>query len=254
MNYAAEDLLDLMRAEVATLSKYRRVMKDILLVVKDNLEDVRECVDGIFSHTTDFHLYVWDNGSDEPTRDYLRSLTFLYPDQVTLISYPTNIGFIEPNNRLYEMGTSPYVILINSDCVPLSDWTEAMISHLQAEPDLAEVGYSGRMLGPQGTGVGPGLGDQADYLEGWCVALPRRVCGDTLFDGVNLEFAYGEDSDLSLRLRECGYRVKALANTRVLHKGSRTIRQVIKTTDTRASFRRNHEYIRTRHAAFLRSK
>jgi hypothetical protein len=46
---------------------------DILVVVHNQLDYIKICLESIFANTQGYNLYVWDNGSDATTRDWLRA-------------------------------------------------------------------------------------------------------------------------------------------------------------------------------------
>jgi hypothetical protein len=83
--------------------------KDILVVVHNQLEYTKKCVDTIYSSTDNFHLYIWDNGSDEETHNYLQEQQ-LNRKNFHFVRNDDNIGFIKPNNELAtKLGASYYI-------------------------------------------------------------------------------------------------------------------------------------------------
>ena len=68
-----------------------------------------------------------------------------------------------------------------------------------------------------------------------------------------MKFAYCEDTDLSLRLKEAGHKIYALYAPLVHHYQNKTIKTVEKEgeVDVRASFEHNHEYIKLRWSHYL---
>jgi GT2 family glycosyltransferase len=128
------------------------------------------------------------------------------------------------------------------------DWDKAMIAWLQARPQIALVGYQGCYLNEEAQGEGQGFGYEIDFVSGWSMAIPRSIIQDFgLFDETNLQFAYGEDSDLCLRLKEEGYQIYAMHLELAEHFGNRTVKQLVNEGfDLHTSFRRNHEYLKNR--------
>lgn len=254
-----EETRNELHEELASLYIYEQTgehpPKDIIIVVHDQLELVKKCVISIYSVTTNFTLYIWDNDSMEPTRKFLETLAKEH-DNIILVRNEENIGFIQPNNELARIGKSPYIILLNSDTEVKKGWDMAMISWLQNHPECKQVGYQGGLLVEDGRGCSdPGYGHRIDYVSGWCFCVQRDTYNKYgLFDETNLEFAYGEDSDYSLRLREAGHAVYALNLKMVDHVGNATSKEVANERDTSASFEKNHKYIRERHAAYLNDK
>jgi GT2 family glycosyltransferase len=230
------------------------VSKDIVVVVRDQPECVRKCVESLFKHTTNFTLWVWDNGSAEETRSYLETLSE-QEDNVRLFRSEANDGFIIPNNQLAAKGEADFLILLNSDTEVMAGWAEALIGWVQKNPKVACVGYEGGMLGEHGMGIERNKGTDIDYVMGWCLAMPRKTYREFgLFDQENLTFAYCEDSDLGLRLKESGHDVYALNITLVLHHANVTARTVKKEMDLKTVFVQNHDYFKRRHADYLENR
>jgi O-antigen biosynthesis protein len=232
-----------LKKELIATHNYQPVHKDILIVVKDQLEYVKACIESIQSNTEDFTLYVWDNASQRPTADYLKSINAIYHRS------EENLGFIIPNNRLAVMGKSPYLILLNSDTVVRQDWDKAMVAWMQFNSDVALVGYEGGYLNEEAQGCGEAFGYEVDYVAGWSMALSRNTFEEFgLFDEEHLKFAYGEDSDLCLRLKEAGRKVYALHLEFVEHFGNKTIRAISqgRESEFHTTFRVNHDYLKDR--------
>jgi GT2 family glycosyltransferase len=242
--------IDLIQEELTVAAQYQPVQKDILIVVHDQLPFLRACVESIYRHTADFNLFIWDNGSNPAMIRYLDTLRGVYVHREE-----RNLGFIQPNNRLAALGTSPYIILLNSDTVVHQGWDETMIAWLQTHPSVREVGYMGGVLDEEMRGSQVDFGEAPDYICGWCMCLSRSTfneCG--LFDEGNLECAYGEDADFSLRLLERGHQIFALRSGLVFHAGNATVKQVITEQGVKElsrTFEANHNYLQTRWREFV---
>lgn len=243
--------------ELVLASTPNSATKDILIVVHNQIEYVKKCINSIIANTENYNLWVFDNGSHDEMRDYLRGKEI----EGKIYSHTwsrTNLGFIKPNNYMASQGTSEYIILINSDCEVRQGWDLAMVNYLCNHPDIGQVGYSGGMLGADGQGLPEAVyGHDIDYLCGWCFCIPRRIYDQVgLFDEQNLEFAYGEDSDLSLRLREQGWQIYSLHNDLVIHHGNKTIIEVHRERPDylKLTFQRNHEHIRRRWSQYLEKR
>jgi GT2 family glycosyltransferase len=224
----------------------QKEQKDILIVVKDQLNYVKNCVQSIKDNTENYNLYFWDNASSEETKEYLRK------QNAKIISSRSNFGFIKPNNILAGIGSSPYIILLNSDTVVMKGWDDALITYLKK--GYWQVGYSGGVLDNRFYGSKIDFGENVDYIPGWCFAITRELYRKHgLFDE-RLSFAYGEDSDFSLRLKSYGGKIYALHLGFVRHFENQTIKEVAKTQDVMTSFQNNHEYLRKKWSSFLESK
>ena len=228
------------RRELLISYNYIPVEKDILIVVHNQLEYLKICIESIRKETENYHIFIWDNASDQDTQEWL-----VDQKDIVVIRSEENLGFIIPNNELIKLGRSPYVILLNSDTMVFKDWDKAMIAHLQQDENLVQVGYMGGILNEEGKGVHCNFGSEVDYISGWSFCISRDIYNQFgLFDQENLEFAYAEDADFSLRLTEQGHKILALHLGLVHHFENKTILQVRHKRDCRASFIKNHNYIR----------
>jgi GT2 family glycosyltransferase len=238
-----------MQDEVMSASKVP-AEKDIILVVHNQLDCVKACVESIQQHTENYNLFIYDNGSDASTRSYLKSLG----DDVTLCRDEANRGFIYPNNFLVKHGHAPFIIPINSDVIVYEGWDLVLTGYLEQYPQVAQVGFLGGYLDARAQGVAAGFGGDIDYICGWCFCIPRSVYEEFgLFDETNLEFAYGEDSDFSMRLREAGRRIYALQAPLAHHFGNKTVKEVMQEMNITPYLTKNHEYLRRRWQKFLPS-
>ncbi len=227
--------------------------KDIIVVVHDQLDFIKKCINSLYLNTKNFTLYLWDNDSMAPTREYMEEVARSH-DNVVLVRNSENAGFVIPNNKLAKVGKSPYIILLNSDTEVKKGWDTALIGWLVNNPNCGIVGYQGGIL--EGDGKGRGIyGSEVDYICGWCLCIKRETYERYgLFDEEHILFAYAEDSDLSLRIQEAGLSVHALQMNLVRHYGNATALNVCQEIDTSFSFHNNHEYIRKRWSDYLANK
>ncbi len=221
---------------------------DVLMVVHNQPELTLNTIESLRATTPNYHLYVYDNGSDKETIDILENTDFRGGKLVRGVG---NIGFLKPNNILAAMGTSPYMVLLNNDVYCLQGWWEPLIGCLQHYNDVGAVGYLGGYLNSQGIGTAPAWGYDVDYISGWCLGLRRKDYEKFgLFDEKHLEFAYCEDADFCFRLREAGLTTYAFSLNLVWHKGHATSLS-IDPEFLSGPFARNHEYMKGRWQKYL---
>jgi hypothetical protein len=250
---------DKVKSELKLAEAARPVWKDILIIVHDQLTYFKNCIDSIREHTQNYHLYIWDNASQPDTADYINSLIAeCSPDSnpgwaITTMRSESNTGFIEPNNELAAWGDSEYIVLLNSDTKVFAGWDRLMTGFLEANPGVAQVGYWGGHMGPDGRGFGGANGFDVDYIPGWCFCVSRETYDKFGLFNKALKFAYCEDADLSLRLKEAGKRIYSLHAPLVHHYQNKTIVEVEKEgqVDVRATFEANHNYIKERWKSYI---
>jgi GT2 family glycosyltransferase/ADP-heptose:LPS heptosyltransferase len=154
-----------------------------------------------------FHVILTNNGSDDGTRELFDKMK---GDRVTVIHNETNEGFISPNNKAFEIAKKmgcQYCVAINNDVEVPEGWLEMLAAPLDADPLGALSGPSGtcRTLHPNMDGY---PGERLDYIEGSCLCAKISIVSKQgpLFSDY-LDLIYGDDSDLSLRMREAGYHI-----------------------------------------------
>lgn len=232
---------------------------DILMVVRDQLEYVQQSIESIRENTENYHLWIWDNGSGQETREYLNNLELesIENDEcITVWREYHNHGFIKPNNRLADMSDGDYIILLNSDTKVHKGWYKALIGFLENNPQYSLTGFMGGLLDKEGKGIRVGCGEEIDFICGWCCCFHRKIYDEYgLFDENNLKFAYCEDADFSLRLKEAGLKIYALHLDLVEHFGNVTAKAVKEEgRDLCSTFNHNHNYIRKRWSKYLKSE
>ena len=237
----------------------KEIWKDIIIVVKDQLDYFKECINSIRNVTSNYHLYIWDNGSKQPTSNYIEQLVFSCNLEkntdwlITTMRCENNVGFIHPNNEMASMTTSPYIILLNSDTKVFQNWDTTMINFLIQNEDVAQVGYWGGHLDHEGRGFGGANGYDIDYVPGWCFCISRDVYKRFGLFNDELKFAYCEDSDYSLRLKESGKKIYSLYSNLVTHYQNKTVKDIEKEgqINLRSSFDHNHAYIKEKWKNYL---
>jgi len=203
-------------------------------------ELLRACLDSLgsqeYSHT---EVVVVDNGSEDGSPDMVASE---YPD-VKLVRYPENRGFSAAVNEGIRVSSGELVALINNDAEADPRWISELVSAADRYPeagsfatrmlfyrDRATVDTFGDAFTVAGFGYKRGWGeDGASFSEdlpvmGACggAAMYRRdALEDVAVDGEYFDedfFAFGEDLDISLRLRLRGHGCMAVHSAVVYHK------------------------------------
>jgi len=200
-----------------------------------------ECIRSILAmHATEYDIVVVDNGSLDGSVNYLRNE---FP-QITLFPQANNLGFAAGCNvgMRYALAEGcEYVLLINNDTVIDPGFLNALLDEARRVPDAAILSPKiyfydspNRLWWAGGVfslwvGIAQHVGRKQtdtgqydspcpiDWATG-CAALIRcdalRRVG--LFD--EKLFGNGEDLDLSLRMRQAGYRIWFAPRAKIWHK------------------------------------
>ncbi len=196
---------------------------DIVIPIWNQREATRDCLESILWSTPEpVRLILIDNGSADPTREFLERFKRDAPVPVELIRNPKNEGFIRGTNQGIRAARAPWVCLLNNDTLVTPGWMAEMLK-VASLPGVGLVNPTSNSLG-----FHPGnlsLKEYAASLKeqsgrhtelttalGFCLLAPR-----SLFETVGLleesfGMGYFEDDDLSRRARRAGFQcVRACA-------------------------------------------
>jgi GT2 family glycosyltransferase len=202
----------------------------------------------------DYELIVVDNNSSDGSVEYLKSK---YPG-IRIIANDSNQGFSVANNQGIKEAKGEYVLLLNPDTVIAEDTLEKCIRFMEAHEDAGAIGVrmvdgAGKFL-PESKRAFPGPAVAFYKAFGLSALFPKSklfgkyhmghlpetenhvvdvLAGAFMFirksalekTGLLDEkfFMYGEDIDLSYRIKQAGYNNYYLADTPIIHfKGEST--------------------------------
>jgi len=222
----------------------------------------------------EIEVFVVDNGSGDGTPDAVRER---FP-WLQVIALPRNVGFAAGNNVALAKIAGRHALLLNNDTEVLPGALERCVRFLDEHPDVGVVGP--QLLNPDGSKQNsvhnyPSLATELlpkGLLE---TLLPRRfpskryehdgpvdveaVLGACLFvrrdvlDQVGLMpedyFFFLEETDWCWRIREAGWRVVHLPDTRVIHVHGATTKKRVPAR-TRIEYHRSlYRFFRKRRGA-----
>jgi len=184
----------------------------VSIAVYNRLELTRTCIDSILHSGGDFEVIVTDNASAEDTRDYLRSLD---PSRFRIVTNRENLGFNGPHNHALTLARGEFFVVLNNDLEVTAGWLDIMAAKFAQNPNLAICGVHGGCTRIDKDAVG--VDDrELEYVEGSCLMIPTVLARRHGLFANYLKFAYFEDSDLSLRMREMGHDI-AIADLHFKH-------------------------------------
>ncbi|MCK5615118.1 glycosyltransferase [Candidatus Pacearchaeota archaeon] len=188
----------------------------IIILAWNQLRYTKICIESI-KRLTDrnrYDLVLVDNGSTDKTIEYLK--TVLDGNRDIVISNATNRGFSGGNNQGLKVAESEYILMLNNDCrIEKDNWLDILFYESEGK-NIGLVGalchkaapdYARKMFDHIGAGR---ESDKWSYIEGWCIFGKRELF--VKLDGFDMRFnpAYGEDADLSYRVKELGLKIKAV--------------------------------------------
>lgn len=200
---------------------------------------LQRCLTRLAEQTQLHRVIVVDNGSIDASAAMVRAQ---FPDAL-LITHPRNLGFAAGCNAGIELALSQnadYVALLNQDTEPEPSWLSALVEAAEADATVAAVGS--RILLASHRTVLNSAGIEVNALgQAWDRGFGRAdgsqwhqhteilgaSGGALLLRASALRevglldpdyFAYYEDLDLCVRLREAGYRIVFAPAATVFHR------------------------------------
>jgi GT2 family glycosyltransferase len=223
---------------------------DIVICVHNALEDVKRCLDSVIQYSIPpFSIIVVDDGSDDPTRDYLIDFSNLH--QVIRIRNEAARGYTSAANQGLRQSKADIVVLLNSDTVVPPEWLDRLASCALSDPGIGLVGPLSNTASWQSIPRIESNGDWASnpipdgisiaemgklvfeyshrlypdipFLNGFCLVIRREVIDEIgFFDEDTFGQGYGEENDYCLRARKAGWKLALADDTYIYHAQSRS--------------------------------
>lgn len=206
------------------------------------------------THSLGIERFVVDNASVDGSQTMVKKK---FP-HVHLIENRINVGFSRANNQALRKAKGTYVLILNPDTLIQEDTLLILKNYLDLHTDVGAVGC--RLINPDGsfqitsrrslptpwvaftrivglskifpksrvfgrynmTYVNPGIETEVDVLPGSLMFIRRDIMAAIDYFDENF-FMYGEDVDLCYRIKNAGWKIVYLPETKAIHyKGEST--------------------------------
>lgn len=211
---------------------------DIVVPIHNSLHHVRSCLKSIAKYSPqDYHLFLVNDGSDNYVVEQIQSLLaeLIPADRFTILHNDGNKGYLYSVNRGIRAGSSPYVVLLNSDTVVTPGWLEGLRRCVDSANDIGCAtplsnhanftrvefpdGYTWLDMAAHVSRYGKGVYPEIGIGSGFCFIVKRAVYEQVgLYDPIYGP-GYYEESDWCMRAYEAGYRSVAVDNVYIFHNG-----------------------------------
>lgn len=212
----------------------------IVILIKDALGYVKQCIKSLNTYTNNFELILVDNGSGPKTKKFLENLDWL---DYTLITNEENKGFSYGNNQAIKIAKYDYVCFLNSDTLVSPGWLGKLMRGFKYHKDVGIVGPStchcATIQSPQvfrefrkadqnrvnriAEMVREGYTETP--VVGFCLVIKKKVFDKIgAFDYKRYGIACHEDIDLVWRAVKAGFKSVWVHGSYVHHFGNRTTR------------------------------
>ncbi len=163
------------------------------------------------------HVSILDNSLDAAPREVIRTTVAGFEGRfgsLRLTMSEANLGFGQANNFLAAQAQTPWLLLMNPDTALLPGSLGVLLGHVTSDPTVAAFEFRQKPF-EHPKNYHP-ISLETDWCSGAAV-LFRKNAFDSVGGFEPRLFLYGEDVDLSWRLRARGYKLKYIANAQVLH-------------------------------------
>ena len=251
----------------------RTEVVDVVVCVHNAFEDVRRCLSSLIANTLPpYRIIIVDDGSTEPTRDYLAA--FAAAQGATLIRNQQARGYTFAANQGMRASDAPWVVLLNSDTIVTFGWLDRMVdlaardsrtgvvgplsntASWQSVPEMLvggdwaenplppdiDIARMGRLV----AGASARQGMPLPFMNGFCLLLRRAMLNDVgLFDEETFGAGYGEENDLCIRARDAGWSLVVADDAYVFHAQSKSYsheRRLQRAARADAALREKHDF------------
>jgi len=162
-----------------------------------------------------------DNGSTDGTLEYFKEI----PD-ATIIENDQNLGWERALNQGIQASNAPYILFLNNDTEVTKNWLTSMLKYFGKSYTGAVGPKSNYVMGKQSLNYKP-LVDEAKHLVGFCFLVLRDVLEKVKEKDYIDESGCSDDHDLSIRIRQAGYKLRVANDVFVYHHFSKTLTEVV---------------------------
>lgn len=205
----------------------------IIVPVFNALRSARRCLDSLRAFTeAPAALEIVDDASEARVARELAA--WAAANDARLVRQEKNRGFVGSVNAAIARAREDFVVVLNSDTTLTPGWLGALLSVFDQRPRAALVTPLSNEASLHSFSIPPGwsafhLAEALRAVEleapdlvtasGFCMALRRSVVAELGFFDAAFGRGYGEESDLSMRMRAAGYEVLACPRAFVHHEG-----------------------------------
>ena len=211
---------------------------DIVLTVWNEPKITRDCIDSLVKHTHyPYRIIIVDNGSQQETMEYLKSLRERRDLDILLIRNEQNVGFVKAGNQGLAAATAPYVCLLSNDTLFGDGWLTEIIKVAEGNPEIGIVNpffnTSGEYL-PDDSAVDSyakglkglkGKWQEMGQCVGFCMFIKKQVMDKIgLLDEIFAPYFF-EETDFCRRADKAGFKCAMAKASYVYHIGSATLKK-----------------------------
>lgn len=219
------------KKESPVLKYYEGELVSIVLLTYNKIKALKLCLSSLLPSLNEVNkeVIIWNNNSDDGTREYLDELKNIYP-YISVYHSHANIGN-NAKSKLVELAKGDFIIGVDDDVISFPEsWVQKMISAYKSVPFMgylaADVVQDDKTNGAK---FPENYYSEVEYYDGkiviqngpvggWCFMVSRDVYNETgkFLTLMDRKFIF-EDGDYQLRVSYSGFKSGILKGVKVYH-------------------------------------
>lgn len=237
------------------LAPHKKDRVDVVLCVHNAYVEVKRCLEAIKNNrnNANLKLIIVDDGSEQETKELLEEFTKNNKKWTKIIRNEKAGGYTKAANTGLRASTGDLVVLLNSDTVPTTNWTEKLLYVASINPGVGIIGPLSSAASHQsipehmGTKTQTAINDlpegysfedmntfcentskatlfpRVPLVHGFCFAVTRHTIKTIGYlDEKSFPRGYGEENDYCFRAVNAGIGLAIATNTYVYHEKSKS--------------------------------
>lgn len=191
---------------------------DIIIVTYNSQDDISHCIGSIQKQRypeDKISIVIVDSSSSDNTREVVESIQSGVRN-LKFIESPVNKGFGASNNIGFKSTSSEYVLYLNPDTELKSDTLFKLVSAALETKGDGFCAWEARQQPYEHPKIYDPVTLETEWVSGACFLAAREAFEKVGGFDENI-FLYGEDVDLSWRLRGAGYKLQYIPSAVVNH-------------------------------------
>ena len=208
---------------------------DIVIPTFNQAAMTEACARALVRHTPPgWARIIWvDNGS-APEERAAMAKTWAQTDAAGLpvlpVMVPVNLGFVKATNVGVALSTAPFVLMLNNDTEVPTQWAEALLDVLRADPTIGAVGprssSSQQWQGCLAFAPGAYLVPDGRTLAFFCALIRREVIEQVGYLSEEYRAGLCDDDDYAFRMAAAGWKCAVRTDIVVVHHHRTTFRAI----------------------------
>ena len=211
----------------------------ILIITYNSASYIRPCLDSLLKNTSwpNYEVILVDNASSDQSVALLKEYA-ARDSRLRVLPQDKNLGFAGGNNCAARAAKGEYLIFLNIDTMVTSGWIGRLIRHFECDPSIGllcpvtnfagnevkiNVNYNSRREMDQfARSLAAGKSGESIEIPVaplYCAMMTRSLWNRIGEMDTRYEIGMFEDDDLSLRVRQAGFKICAAEDCFIHHFG-----------------------------------